>query len=91
MMTLTELKRKIEKAEYRVRFSGTDSNSILEMVINVDGAGNDYPISESQYETIQEKFYNTFKNGWNSEYEDEEDFYNDMQKITEDMEDEDED
>lgn len=90
-MNLKALKREIEKAEYRVRFSGTDSNSILEMVINVDGAGNDYPISESQYETIQEKFYNTFKNGWNSEYEDEEDFYNDMQKITEDMEDEDED
>ncbi|HHH5825571.1 MULTISPECIES: AcrIIA4 family anti-CRISPR protein [Listeria] len=91
MMTLTELKREIEKAEYRVRFSGTDSNSILEMVINVDGAGNDYPISESQYETIQEKFYDTFKNGWTSEYEDEEEFYNDMQKITEIMEDEDED
>lgn len=90
-MTLTELKREIEKAEYRVRFSGTDSNSTLEMVINVDSAGNDYPIMESDDKSIQEKFYDTFKNGWNSEYEDEEDFYNDMQKITEVMEDEDED
>ncbi|EHC6275887.1 AcrIIA4 family anti-CRISPR protein [Listeria monocytogenes serotype 1/2b] len=90
-MNLNELKREIEKAEYRVRFSGTDSNSTLEMVINVDGAGNDYPISESQYETIQEKFYDTFKNGWNGNYDDEEEFYNDMKKITEIMDDEDED
>ncbi|EQC0754893.1 AcrIIA4 family anti-CRISPR protein [Listeria innocua] len=91
MMTLKELKREIEKAEYRVRFSGTDSNSTLEMVINVDGAGNDFPIMESDDKTIQETFFDTFKNGWTSEYEDEEEFYNDMQKITEDMEDENED
>lgn len=90
MMTLTELKREIEKADYRARVSGTDSNSILEMIINVDGGGNDFAISESQYETIQEKFYDTFKNGWNGNYDDEEEFYNDMQKITEIMEDEDE-
>lgn len=91
MMTLKELQREIEKAEYRVRFSGTDSNSTLDMVINVDGAGNDYPIMERDDQTIQERFYETFKNGWDGNYADEEKFFCDMQKITENMEDEDED
>lgn len=89
MMTLRELKREIEKAGYRVRLSGTEWFSTLELIINVDGAGNDFSIMEREDETIQERFYTTFLIGWNGEYEDEEDFYEDMKKIADHIFDED--
>ncbi|MBC2132079.1 AcrIIA4 family anti-CRISPR protein [Listeria innocua] len=80
-MNINELVREIKNKDYKVRLDGTDSNSITKLIIDVDNNGNEYVISESKNESIAQKFASTFKNGWNKEYEDEEEFYNDMQSI----------
>ncbi|WP_311769257.1 AcrIIA4 family anti-CRISPR protein [Listeria farberi] len=80
-MNISELIREIKNKDYAVRLEGTDDNSITKLIIDVDNDGNEYVISESKNESIAEKFASTFENGWNKEYEDEEEFYNDMQSI----------
>lgn len=80
-MNINELIREIKNKDYKVRLGGTDSNSITKIIIDVNNDGNEYVISESKNESIPEKFVSTFKNGWNKEYEDEEEFYTDMQSI----------
>lgn len=80
-MNINELIREIKNKDYKVRLCGTDSNSITKIIIDVNNDGNEYVISESKNESIPEKFVSTFKNGWNKEYEDEEEFYTDMQSI----------
>ncbi|EHG9403451.1 AcrIIA4 family anti-CRISPR protein [Listeria monocytogenes] len=80
-MNISELIREIKNKDYAVRLEGTDDNSITKLIIDVNNDGNEYVISESKNESIPEKFVSTFKNGWNKEYEDEEEFYTDMQSI----------
>lgn len=81
-MNINELIREVKNKDYTAKLSGTDSNSIAQLIIRVNNDGNEYVISESENESIVEKFISAFKNGWNQEYEDEEEFYNDMQTIT---------
>ncbi|EEU7817149.1 AcrIIA4 family anti-CRISPR protein [Listeria monocytogenes] len=80
-MKINDLIREIKNKDYTVKLSGTDSNSITQLIINVNNDGNEYVISESNFESIVEKFVSNFENGWNGVYEDEEEFYNDMQAI----------
>ncbi|EJA0792773.1 AcrIIA4 family anti-CRISPR protein [Listeria monocytogenes] len=80
-MNINDLIREIKNKDYTVKLSGTDSNSITQLIINVNNDGNEYVISESNFESIVEKFVSNFENGWNGVYEDEEEFYNDMQAI----------
>lgn len=80
-MNLKELVREIKNKDYTAKLSGTDSNSITQLIIHVNNDGNEYVISESNFESIVEKFVSTFENGWDGAYEDEEEFYNDMQDI----------
>ncbi|TYV30997.1 AcrIIA4 family anti-CRISPR protein [Listeria monocytogenes] len=75
MRNLKELVREIEKKGYRV------INQTTDLVIDINGNGNDYPIKANHYKSILEQFIEIFKNGWNGVYEDEETFYNDMQEI----------
>lgn len=85
IMKINELVREIKSREYTVRLDGTDSNSITKLIIDVNNDGNEYPISESANESIVESFADSFVGGWNGTYEDEEDFYNDMQEIAQDI------
>ncbi|EEO6565123.1 AcrIIA4 family anti-CRISPR protein [Listeria monocytogenes] len=80
-MNINELVREIKNKDYAVRLGGTDSNSTSQLIIDVNNGGNEYVISESENESIVEKFISAFKNGWNQEYEDEEEFYSNMQAI----------
>ncbi|EAE1294218.1 AcrIIA4 family anti-CRISPR protein [Listeria monocytogenes] len=80
-MNINDLIREIKNKDYTVKLSGTDSNSITQLIINVNNDGNEYGISESNFESIVEKFVSNFENGWDGTYEDEEEFYNDMQAI----------
>ncbi|HAM1535987.1 TPA: AcrIIA4 family anti-CRISPR protein [Listeria monocytogenes] len=80
-MNINDLIREIKNKDYTVKLSGTDSNSITQLIINVNNDGNEYGISESNFESIVEKFVSNFENGWDGAYEDEEKFYNDMQAI----------
>ncbi|EPM3047868.1 AcrIIA4 family anti-CRISPR protein [Listeria monocytogenes] len=68
-----------------MRLNGTDSNSITKLIIDVNNDGNEYVISESANESIVESFADSFVDGWTGTYEDEEDFYNDMQEIAQDI------
>lgn len=77
--SLNELVRMIKRSDYKATVQGTDSNSITELIIEVE-SGNDYPVSESK-DSIVDTFVERFENGWNEEYEDEKKFYEDMQKI----------
>lgn len=80
-MNLKELVRVIKNKDYTAKLSGTDSNSITQLIIHVNNDGNEYGISESNFESIVEKFVSNFEKGWDGAYEDEEEFYNDMQDI----------
>ncbi|EAC8105299.1 hypothetical protein IA51_10325 [Listeria monocytogenes] len=80
-MNINDLIREIKNKDYTVKLSGTDSNSITQLIINVNNDGNEYGISESNFESIVEKFVSNFENGWDGAYEDEKEFYNDMQAI----------
>ncbi|EQC0886174.1 AcrIIA4 family anti-CRISPR protein [Listeria monocytogenes] len=80
-MNINELVREIKSRDYTVRLDGTDSNSITKLIIDVNNDGNEYVISESQDTSIVENFADSFVDGWTGTYEDEEDFYNDMQEI----------
>ncbi|MBC2191629.1 AcrIIA4 family anti-CRISPR protein [Listeria sp. FSL L7-0229] len=83
-MNINELVREIKNRDYTVRLEGTDNNSITNLIIDINNDGNEYPISEST-ESIVENFAELFVDGWNGTYEDEEDFYNDMQEIAQDI------
>lgn len=84
-MKINELVREIKSRDYKVRLNGTDSNSITKLIIDVNNDGNEYVISESANESIVESFADSFVDGWTGTYEDEEDFYNDMQEIAQDI------
>ncbi|EPY2525842.1 AcrIIA4 family anti-CRISPR protein [Listeria monocytogenes] len=84
-MNINELIREIKNKDYTVKLSGTDSNSIAKLIIDVNNDGNEYVISESQEASIVESFADSFVDGWTGAYEDEEDFYNDMQEIAQDI------
>lgn len=84
-MNINELVREIKSRDYTVRLDGTDSNSITKLIIDVNNDGNEYVISESQDTSIVENFADLFVDGWTGTYEDEEDFYNDMQEIAQDI------
>lgn len=86
-MNINELVREIKNKDYKVRLDGTDSNSITKLIIDVNNDGNEYVVSESQSKdkTVVEEFADAFVDGWTGTYDDEEEFYNDMQEIAQDI------
>ncbi|QIG60936.1 putative antiCRISPR protein [Listeria phage vB_Liva_VAfA18] len=71
-MSIIAIKKEIHAKGYKV--TGTHQGYIAQ--INFDGTGNEYPLPATWDEFIE-----TFKDGWNGTYEDEQAFFNDMQEI----------
>ncbi|HHR3057700.1 TPA: AcrIIA4 family anti-CRISPR protein, partial [Listeria monocytogenes] len=51
-MNINELIREVKNKDYTAKLSGTDSNSITQLIIRVNNDGNEYVISESENESI---------------------------------------
>ncbi|AGI11339.1 hypothetical protein LP125_014 [Listeria phage LP-125] len=71
-MSIIAIKKEIHAKGYKV--TGTHQGYIAQ--INFDGTGNEYPLPATWDEFIE-----TFKDGWNGTYEDEQAFFNDMQEV----------
>lgn len=71
-MSIIAINKEIRAKGYKV--TGTHQGYIAQ--INFEGTGNEYPLPATW-----EEFIETFKDGWNGTYEDEQAFFNDMQEI----------